>query len=272
LDLRLRGVNRNYYQIIASFNPVSSKKAVVDMFVSSGAPDDAEVLKTTYLDNHFLDDHYRKVLESLKEQDFNLWKIYARGEVGLLTNQVYPNPYNFVDAFPPDEYFDDVIYGLDFGFKNPSALIKIGIKDQDLYLQELLYESELTNTELIKKVKQLIGPFDRNRSIYADSAEPDRIEEFEQAGFNVYPAYKGSIVDGVDWVKKYRCYVDKESENLIKEKENYTWKMDKDGNPVEPNVPVKFLDHLMDAKRYAIHTHFKEYGESVINIETGEIY
>lgn len=45
----------------------------------------------------------------------------------------------------------------------------------------------------------------------------------------------------------------------------YKWREDKDGNYLDD--PVKFADHLMDALRYAIHTHCAK--EEVFTAATG---
>ena len=93
---------------------------------------------------------------------------------------------------------------------------------------------------------------DKDRSIYADSAEPARIEEIRRAGFNIYPSDK-SIKDGIDFIKRQKLHILKDSVNLIKEIGGYKYKEDKDGNVMDE--PVKFRDHLVDAMRYAIYTH-----------------
>jgi hypothetical protein len=47
-----------------------------------------------------------------------------------------------------------------------------------------------------------------------------------------------------------------DSQNLKKENETYSWETNKDGKKVDS--PVKFMDHLMDARRYAVYTHNKK--------------
>jgi phage terminase large subunit len=146
----------------------------------------------------------------------------------------------------------DIIYGLDFGYNNPSCLLEVSIRDEGLYVRELLYESNLTNTDLITRIKPLIT---KDAPVYADSAEPDRITELKRAGVTVYPAQK-DIADGIDHVKRYRLFLPPESVNLIGEIRGYKFREDKDGRVLED--PVKFRDHAMDALRYAVHTHMEK--------------
>jgi phage terminase large subunit len=109
-----------------------------------------------------------------------------------------------------------------------------------------LYESGLTNSELIERLKLFgIG----RRTIYADSAEPARIKEIYRAGFDIRPANK-SVPDGIDCMKRRPMFIRKECPNTIKEIQGYVWKKDKNGNLLDE--PVKFNDHAMDAARYAI--------------------
>ena len=76
LDLRLRGKNKLGYQMTLTFNPISELHWLKRVFFDIG-DDNAFILKTTYLDNPFLDDKYRETLERLKEQDYQYWRIYA---------------------------------------------------------------------------------------------------------------------------------------------------------------------------------------------------
>jgi phage terminase large subunit len=121
-------------------------------------------------------------------------------------------------------------------------------------VKELLYENNLTNEELINRLKELI--IDKNMPIYADSEEPARIEEIYKCGFNIYPAEK-SVKDGIEFLKRFKIYCQKNDVNFLKEIKNYKWQVDKNGNIIE-GKPVKFNDHLIDALRYAVYTHLKD--------------
>ena len=208
---------------------------------------DAEVIHSTYLDNPFLDARYKKILEDLKDTDPELYQIYALGEYATLSNIIYRD-YQIDYTFP--SRFNDEWYGLDFGYNNPTALVWVGDRDGEIYLKEIIYQSHLTNQELISLMDE-IG-VSRKAPIYADTAEPARIEEIYKAGYNIHPAEK-RVNDGIDTVKRYKLHIHSESTNLIKEIRNYKWKEDKNGNILDE--PVKFNDHACDAFRMAIHTH-----------------
>ncbi len=244
LKLRLRRATNSVNQMFLTFNPVAgwTQKQFFEQ-----ESDDVAILHTTYVDNPFLDSEYTKMLELLKDQDEAYYQIYTLGEYAVLKNKIYSN-YQIVSKMP--ESFDEVIYGIDFGYNNPSVVLEIGLKDDNIYITKELYETHLTNEELIGKLKSFVRS--KNAEIYADSAEPARIEEITRAGFNVFAAKK-EIKNGIDFVKRKKIYIHESCAHTIKEIQSYKWKEKKDGEILDE--PVKFLDHAMDALRYAVYTH-----------------
>jgi phage terminase large subunit len=164
------------------FNPIDEfswiKEKVVD------ADEDRQEIVSNYLDNPFLSQDYIKTLKALKKQDFNYWRIYTKGEWGRLENLIYSN-WEQCDAMPEG---GDIMYGLDFGYNNPSVLVKLLVKDDEIWEEQIIYESGLTNQDLIHRMDDLA--IDKSAEIYADSEEPSRIEEIYRAGYNVHPAEK----------------------------------------------------------------------------------
>jgi phage terminase large subunit len=209
------------------------------------------VIHSSYKDNPFLEKGYINIIEGLEAEDPNYWRIYGLGLWGSLQNIIY-QPYLVETKYP--ESFDEIIYGLDFGFNNPSALIEIAYKDQEIWLTEKIYRTHLTNQQLIDLMKDIIPEDCRDRNIYGDTAEPARIEEISGAGFNIAPSDK-SVKDGIDYCKRKVFHTRAENVNLNKERQSYKWKEDKNGNILDE--PVKFNNHAMDAKRYGVYTHAK---------------
>lgn len=252
-------------QIYMAFNPVDEYCWLKTDLIDNNNYDIKELV-STYKDNaHNLNPKVIERIEKLKDQDHNFYRIYCQGQWGKLEHLVYNN----WDTIPEQDWpteFDEIIYGLDFGFNNPSALIKIGFKDQEIFEEELLYESGLTNPMLIQKLSSLISEDEKAGSyIYADSAEPARIEEIHRAGFFVKPMEKGkgSVGAGIDKVKTLgTVHVKKDSINLIKEKQTYSWKTDKDNRPIDGET-VKYRDHLMDGERGALYTYLKNRDEGI---------
>lgn len=234
-------------QIFLSYNP-KKKGGYVNKVVK--LEDDVEIIKSSYRDNSHLNPAYLKLLESIKQSSPEYYNTFALGEYSNDDEQVYKH-IKLVPEFPvfiPDER----IYGLDFGYNNPTALVQIDIKDKVYYVTELLYEKFMTNGELIEKLKGFgIKPDDY---IYADSSEPARIEEIRMADFSIQKSNK-SLGDGIDMIKSIEIFSLYKNENFNDELENYSYKKSSQGRLFE--VPEKDNDHLMDAMRYAIYTHSK---------------
>jgi phage terminase large subunit len=184
-------------------------------------------------------------IESLKDADANLWKVYGLGLRGTSSETIYTH-WKQIDHFPQCE---QVFYGLDFGYNNPSALVRCGILDGRLYVDELLYESKLTTGDLTEVIKML--GLSRSCNIYCDAAEPKTIEELKRMGLKASAADK-SVYDGIQFLKSKPLYITRGSTNLLKEIKAYKWKKDKDDKVLDE--PVKFMDHALDAARYALFT------------------
>lgn len=231
LDLRLRGQLKNYKQIILSFNPITSKHWLKKRFFDNKEKD-ATVLHTTYLNNRYLDDKYIEVLENLKHTNFSYYQVYALGKWGVLKGLIYEK-YTIIDEMPQDSEIHR--YGMDFGFNHPTACTEIKIDGNNLYLDEILYESLLTNTELIRRLKST-APHLLELKGYLDSAEPARIADFTKAGFDVLGALK-DVTAGIDKIKAMNIFVTKRSVNIINELDLYSWKLDRNGEPLDE--PIK---------------------------------
>ncbi len=229
--------------MIMDFNPSDVFSWIYDKVMTR---EDCSFFQTTYLDNPFLDANTIKEIEYLKLTDANYWRVFGLGERGLNISAIFPH-FNQVDKTPDRAKF--ISFGLDWGFTNdPSALISVYKDGLDIYVEEHLYETGLTNKDLMRKLRDL----GINREeIIADSAEPKSITEFERKGFLIKGAKKGpdSIRLGIDVMKRHRINITKESKNLIKEMQSYKWKTNRDGNQInEPEANQK--DHAIDALRY----------------------
>jgi phage terminase large subunit len=89
-----------------------------------------------------------------------------------------------------------------------------------------------------------------NANIYADSANPDKIVMIQNAGFKKCVGAKKNVLSGIDFMKSKKIHITKDSINIIKEIEPYSWKLEKNGDAMEQ--PVKFLDDILDGCRYSI--------------------
>jgi len=230
-------VMRTNDKIIIDFNPSEEYHWLYDFIMPRK---DARTYITTYLDNPFLSREIVSEIERLKEEDENYWNIYGLGQRGVSGTTIYSN-WKQCEA---KEVVGRTIYGLDFGFNNPTAIAKCVRTDIGMYAEQVLYQSYLTNQDLIKVMSQLLP--NKRVDIRADAADPDRIEEIRRAGFNIKPANK-AVKTGIDKCRSVPleiCGVD-----AVKEIRNYKYKVDANG--IVQEEPVKVNDHFVDAMRYA---------------------
>jgi phage terminase large subunit len=239
-----QAILRTTKQAFLDFNPSDEFHWIYDHVLTR---DDITFIKSTYKDNTFLNYQTIKEIERLQLTDLEYWKVYGLGERGQAKETIFSN-WSTVNTIP--DTFDKIIYGLDFGFNNPTALVKVGIKDQVHYVSECIYQSGLTNSDLIPMLKSITG----HNVVYADAAEPNRIEEMRRAGINIFSANK-DVKHGIDSVKAKKLLITNDSPNLVKELRSYKYQVDSNGKVTE--MPVKFNDHAIDAMRYAIHNETK---------------
>ena len=207
--------------------------------------------------NPFLSDKVREKIENLKNIDLELWKVYARGMTGKIEGLIFRN-WNVVDEIPANAEL--IARGMDFGFTNdPTAVMSVYRMDGELWINEDLYQTNLTNKMIYDNLPNKLGMF------IGDSAEPKSIAELRGYGLNIMGADKGgdSIRTSIDILKRFRLNVTKGSINLIKELNSYKWKVDKHTG-TNINEPVDFMNHGIDAIRYVALNKLKHRGAASV--------
>lgn len=238
LNMRCEG------KFFIDFNPSDSASWIYDL-----PQEDSITIKSTYKDNPFLPESIIKQIEDLKRTDEQLYQIYALGERARSRKNIYEG-WEFVKEKPTR--FEQYVYGLDFGFNHPTALVKVYWHEKDIYIEPIIYQSYLTTTDLIDKMRELgVSTTDE---IQADYARPEIIKELQIEGWNVNNANK-EVKAGIDSVKTFKVYC-KDEAYMVKEYDNYQWKKVKD---MITDEPVKLYDDAMDAVRYATHYIRNEY-------------
>lgn len=233
-------IMRTENKTVIDYNPSDLSSWIYDNVIPR---DDSDFYITTFRDNPFLPKELVAELERLKDADPNYWQIYGLGERGLSNDLIYTH-WKTTETMPSS---GEVVYGVDFGYNNPSALVKVVFYDGVIYAEELLYESRLTTNDLVDKLKQLgLG---RTDEIFCDAAEPKTIEELVRNGFNAKPANK-DVTEGIRTIKGNPLVIHQDSINLLKEIKNYRWKTDRNG--IKLDEPIKFNDHICDALRYSV--------------------
>ena len=228
---------RTEFKMIFDYNPSDSSSWLYEL-----PKDESVLIKSTYKDNPFLPESIKRQIEDLSRTDEALYQIYALGEKAISKTNIF-NTWTFIMRRP--ERFTNYVYGLDFGYNHPTALMRVYWCDGDIYIEPVVYESYLTPSELIERFKQL--NIEQTVDILADYSRPEIIAEMQNAGFNVNNANK-NVKSGINAVKTFKVWC-QQDDNLKKEYENYKWK--KIGDNIT-DEPVKLYDDAMDAVRYAV--------------------
>jgi phage terminase large subunit len=261
IDDRLRGrlPDGQFYQIRMTFNPVNKNHWIKKNFFDF-TDDNTLTHHSTYLMNRFIDDAYRARMERRKQVDPEGYQIYGLGEWGEIGGLILHN-WEIRDISQNLSDYDDIAIGQDFGFNHANAILLLGIKDDNIYIIDEIYVHEKETSEIIPLA--IAKAFPTNRTMWCDSAEPDRIKMWKNAGYGKAKAVEkeqNSIKAQIDWLKgvvskaktvKRMIYVHPHCVNTIKELQQWKWKKDeKSGEYLDEPVPI--MDDAMAALRYGI--------------------
>ena len=258
IDDRLRGILPAglFYQIRLTFNPVNKNHWIKKVFFDIPDPD---VLchHSTYLMNHFCDDAYKRRMERRKIVDPEGYRIYGLGEWGEIGGLILKN-WEVKEISQDLDDYDGISIGQDFGFNHANAILLLGWKDGDVYILKEVYVFEKDTTEIIPLAENADIP--KHKVMWCDSAEPDRIKMWKNAGYMAKAVKKTKrakdksyITGQIDWLKQRNIFVHPSCVNTIKELQQWKWQKDeKTGEYLD--IPVAFQDDAMAALRYGVES------------------
>ena len=250
IDDRLRGElpEGQFYQIRGTFNPVSAHHWIKKVFFDRPDPD-VLTHHSTFRDNRFIDEAYRRRMQRRKEIDPEGYQIYGLGEWGEVGGLILSN-YIIEEFDTSPERFDYMVNAQDFGFNHANCIGEVGFKDGELYLCQELYVFEKDTEEIIRLAE---GKFRKSITMYCDSAEPDRIRMWKKAGYRALPVKKepNSVRAQIDHLKQHKIHIHPSCVNTIKEIQQWKWKKDEKTNTYTEE-PVNFFDDAMAMLRYSI--------------------
>ena len=236
---------------ILILNPTTKENWIYQRFFQNrGVPDgfngtkeNITYIHTTYLDNlDHLSESFVNQIEDMKirrpekynHQILGGWLKRAEGviftdwNIGKFNNEL------------------DSIFGMDVGFSvDESVLVEVAIdkKRKIIWLKEHYYKAGLSTTQLYELNRRYAG----NGLTVMDNSEPRLLSELKSKGINLIPTVKrkGSILAGISLMQDHQIIIDNDSVNLIREFNNYTWKLN-------GAIPIDKFNHGIDASRYAI--------------------
>lgn len=266
---------RTTVQIILDMNPSDP-----DTWVLKKVKDleSTVYIHSTYKDNPYLTKKQIEAIErynpmipinvKMGTADKYKWEVYGLGLPAAREGTIIPaHKWRTVEEsdIPQDHQCNRIIYGLDFGVSvDPNALIKVMVCNNQIFLKELMYETNLPackssdnlNTASIELRLESAG-IKKTDLIVADGGGVGAVyvRDLRRSGWNVMNAKKhnGSILPGINMMLNYFFNISDRSSNLKSELRNYIWKIDKStGNPT--TAPIDKHNHLIDALRYVIYT------------------
>jgi phage terminase large subunit len=239
-----------------------------------GDPDTKSYI-TNHTDNPFLSEQKHREIEDfcifkydkdgnkikvngkpvIERGNYELWKVYARGLTGNVTGLIFPNWECIDDNDFPKTNEQDWIWSIDFGYTNdPTAIVKICKVANTLFIKELAYEAGLKPLQ-IKQILVANGHRLGRDPLYCEH-DPDMVRALRNIGVNAFLARKGqgSINAGIELFNTYDVKYPSSSKNIGIERSLYIWEEDEFGKST--NIPVDRNNHLMDACRYGVYSHF----------------
>jgi len=246
LSIRAKGVKNRCLLIL---NPATKEHWIYQRFFQNrgipdgfnGTKDGVTYIHTTYEDNREnLSESFLKEIERMKQRRPNHYRHQILGgwlqkAEGVIFTDWQMGKFNTEI---------DSIFGLDIGFSRDESVLVEGCVDKVrkiIWLKEHFYKKGLVTSNIYELCLRYAG----KRLIVIDNSEPRLRAELNSRGLNLTPTLKkkGSILTGIALMQDYNINI--EGENLVKEFNNYAWK-------VSGVTPIDNYNHGIDAARYLI--------------------
>lgn len=240
-------------EIWTTFNPALPTDATyVRMVVKP--PANSIVRKVSFRDNPWLPNVlYREQAELLltdPEAHAHIWdgEPWSRSDAQVLAGKWR------IMEFSPKADWQGPYYGADWGFAlDPTVIVKLWIHDNRLYVEYAEGKPQLDNDQTEALFREVLGD-DVRRTVRADNARPETINEMVKRGLHVIGARKwnGSVADGISHLRSYsEIILHPRCKRAIQEARLWRYKVDPRTQDVLP-ILQDGNDHTWDADRYAL--------------------
>lgn len=218
---------------------------------------------TSYDNPHLPVEELEAAKQTLPQASFQQEYMASFQKTQGLVYKEFEREKHLYEVLPQGDY--QTIGGIDFGFKNPAAILTVKRKkgQETIWVEDEWYKRERTEEQIADYVKAC--KFDE---VYPDPENPSAIEVLRSKNINVREVLKGkdSVQSGIQKVREAlitgKLKVNKQCVNLISEFEMYSYD-DQENERNEKENPIKANDHALDALRYVVTMLQKE--EPVIN-------
>jgi phage terminase large subunit len=254
LELLRPTIRKEGSEIWSSWNPRNETDPIDTLLRGENIPPGSCVVNCNYDNNPWFPDVLKSELEYDKRRDPEKYQhVWLGGYLRNSEARVFKNWKVEEFETPTDAVFR---LGADWGFSiDPTVLIRNFIEARRLYIDHEAYEigCEIENIPLLFQTI----PDSELWPIVADNQRPDTIDYVRRHGFpKIYAAAKGkgSIEDGIEWLKNYDIIVHPRCKHTIDELTLCSYKVDKNTGKVLPILEDK-NNHVIDALRYANEGH-----------------
>lgn len=252
------------------FNPPTREHWIYEEFFEdmevkdcfNGVKDNVMYIHTTYKDNYeHLADHNKRDYAKLAA-NYEIYKKTPQSEREHLSNKIKKDARKykhvglgmFADAaegviyedWRIGEFADNLpfVYGLDFGFADPDALVKVAVDHgrKLLYLKQMYYANSTGTDQLAEMLIEVVG---RKALVLGDHAHKRLISDIWHRGVNIVKCKKGRVNRRIKMVQGYTLVIDPNSPDIVKSVNNYVWKDSRAG------LPEHAWSHLPNAWEYA---------------------
>lgn len=229
-----------------------------------------------------LEGKYRKDNAINKERgtiDRWRWLVYGEGEKARQEGAIFPNV-TWIKEFPNLEY-EDVYFGLDFGYTNdPSVLTRVGVLNKTLYAEKMCYQKTPDVEILFDLIEPLILKDVERRLLQSEGFEyPDIIiacdsaDKYKDVNFvrdlNILSGQKGynwqfvkvkkpHIVTRISLTKRFDLMFVEDTHFKI-EQQNYVYMRGTDGKVTNIPKPIDDFNHIFDSMMYCVWHFFRWY-------------
>jgi len=225
---------------------------------------DVEMFETTFEDNPFLTPAIIRKIRSYEPTEENIangtadkkqWTIYGLGQIYKGPEIIFSNWELYEDE---PEGHDYIFYGLDWGWNDPLAFVKVTLDGNNLYVRELLYGSEIEEEDYTEVVLREPGLTKQQTYLVCDNTEEKSRRALKRHGIPAIAAKKpkGSIMDGIKLIWRYNLHIHVDSINAQREANEYKFKKDERTDTIL-DVPIDKHNHIWDAVRYPLYRFIK---------------
>ena len=241
-------------EIWFSWNPDQPDDAVDAFLRGKESPEGAIVIPANWQDNPWLPEEMRAEIAHDRKGDPETYAHVWLGEYNTRSDaQIFAGRYE-IEEFEPGADWDGPYFGADWGFaQDPTILVKCWITPEG----RVAVEKESGKVGLdIDKTGDLWAseiPEAQKAAIRADSARPETISyltRHDWPGIVGVDKWKGSVEDGVEWLRARRLLIHPQCQRAQREARLYRYKVNKAGDVLAQIEDAE--NHIWDAVRYAL--------------------